>query len=940
MEKTIKIIGARENNLKNVNLEIPRNKLVVFTGLSGSGKSSLAFDTIFAEGQRRYMESLSSYARQFLGQMQKPDVDSIEGLSPAIAIDQKTTSANPRSTVGTITEIYDYLRLLFAHVGVPYCPNCHLPIKPNTIDAIVSQTLKAEEGSKVLIVAPIVRGKKGEFVKLFEGFKKSGYVRVKVDGEIYTLDEEIKLDRQKKHDISVVVDRLVIREDVKTRLTDSIETALKLADGIVIIIINDQEKFYSTKHSCSECGFAFSEISPRLFSFNTPFGACPECSGIGYKMVIDENLVVKHPELSISQGAISVSGWTDGGFSKMYMSALAKKYKFSLNTPFCELPKEIKDIIFYGTNGEQLDLEYSSDRFSGEYKGEFEGIINNLMRRYRSSQSDYIKQDIERYMVPTPCDMCHGKRLSKEALSVYIEGKNIADVTDLSVVELGLWLDGLNLSAKEKKISADIIKEIKARAKFLKDVGLEYLNLSRTAGTLSGGEAQRIRLASQIGSALVGVLYVLDEPSIGLHPRDTQKLIKTLEHLRDLGNSVIVVEHDDETIKSADFIVDVGPKAGVHGGEIVATGTVKDIMNCEKSITGQYLSGKKKIEIPKKRKQPDGRYVTIKGASEHNLKNIDVKFPVGLLTVVTGVSGSGKSSLVNDILYPVLATKLNGATKLAEGKNKGVLGTEYLDKVVVIDQTPIGRTPRSNPATYTGLFTPIRELFASTQDAKVRGYTASRFSFNVKGGRCEACGGDGLHKIEMHFLPDVYVTCDECHGKRYNSETLEVKFKGKSINDILEMTVEDALKLFENIPSISNKLQTLYDVGLSYIKLGQSATTLSGGEAQRVKLGTELAKRATGKTMYILDEPTTGLSTYDVHKLTKILQRLVEGGNTVVVIEHNLDVIKIADHVIDLGPEGGDNGGTIVCEGTPEEVAKCKKSYTGQALISVLEETN
>lgn len=940
MEKTIKITGARENNLKNVNLEIPRNKLVVFTGLSGSGKSSLAFDTIFAEGQRRYMESLSSYARQFLGQMQKPDVDNIEGLSPAIAIDQKTTSANPRSTVGTITEIYDYLRLLFAHVGVPYCPNCHLPIKPNTVDAIVSQTLKAEEGSKVLVIAPIVRGKKGEFVKLFEGFKKSGYVRVKVDGEIYTLDEEIKLDRQKKHDISVVVDRLVIREDVKTRLTDSIETALKLADGIVTIVINDQEKFYSTKHSCSECGFAFSEISPRLFSFNTPFGACPECSGIGYKMIIDENLVVKHPELSIAQGAISVSGWTDGGFSKMYMNALAKKYKFSLNTPFVELPKEIKDIIFYGTNGEQLDLEYSSDRFSGEYKGEFEGIINNLMRRYRSSQSDFIKQDIERYMIPTPCDLCHGKRLSKEALFVLIEGKNIADVTDMSVVELGLWLDGLNLSAKEKKISADIIKEIKARAKFLKDVGLEYLNLSRTAGTLSGGEAQRIRLASQIGSALVGVLYVLDEPSIGLHPRDTQKLIKTLEHLRDLGNSVIVVEHDDETIKSADFIVDVGPKAGVHGGEIVATGTVQDIINCEKSITGQYLSGRKKIEIPKKRKQPDGRYIKIMGASEHNLKNIDVKIPVGLLTVVTGVSGSGKSSLVNDILYPVLATRLNGATKLYEGKNKGVVGTEYLDKVVVIDQTPIGRTPRSNPATYTGLFTPIRELFASTQDAKVRGYTASRFSFNVKGGRCEACGGDGLHKIEMHFLPDVYVTCDECHGKRYNSETLEVKYKGKSINDVLEMTVEDALKLFENIPSIANKLQTLYDVGLSYIKLGQSATTLSGGEAQRVKLGTELAKRATGKTMYILDEPTTGLSTYDVHKLTKILQRLVEGGNTVVVIEHNLDVIKIADHIIDLGPEGGDNGGTIVCEGTPEEVAKCKESYTGQALISVLKETN
>lgn len=937
MEKTIKITGARENNLKNVNLEIPRNKLVVFTGLSGSGKSSLAFDTIFAEGQRRYMESLSSYARQFLGQMQKPDVDSIEGLSPAIAIDQKTTSANPRSTVGTITEIYDYLRLLFAHVGVPYCPNCHIPIKPNTVDSIAKSVLKAEEGSKVLVIAPIVRGKKGEFVKLFEGFKKSGYVRVQVDGEIYSLDEEISLDRQKKHTISVVVDRLIVREDVKTRLVDSIETALKLSDGLVTIVIDDKEKLYSTKHSCSECGFSFSEVSPRLFSFNTPFGACPECSGIGYKMVIDENLIVKHPELSINQGAISVSGWTDGGFSKMYMSALSKKYKFSLNTPFIELPREIKDIIFYGTNGEELDLEYSSDRFSGEYKGEFEGIINNLMRRYRSSQSEFIKQDIERFMVSTECDMCHGKRLSKEALSVFIEEKNISDVTDLSVVDLVSWINNLQLSAKDKKISEDILKEIKSRAKFLKDVGLEYLTLSRTAGTLSGGEAQRIRLASQIGSALVGVLYVLDEPSIGLHPRDTQKLIKTLEHLRDLGNSVIVVEHDEETIRSADFIVDVGPKAGVHGGEIVASGTVQDIMNCEKSLTGQYLSGKKQIEIPKTRKQPDGRYVTIKGAREHNLKNIDVKFPVGLLTVVTGVSGSGKSSLVNDILYPVLATKLNGASKLVEGKNNGVLGTEYLDKVVVIDQTPIGRTPRSNPATYTGVFTPIRELFASTQDAKIRGYNASRFSFNVKGGRCEACGGDGLHKIEMHFLPDVYVTCDECHGNRYNSETLEVKYKGKSINDVLEMTVEDALKLFENIPAIANKLQTLYDVGLSYIKLGQSATTLSGGEAQRVKLGTELSKRATGKTMYILDEPTTGLSTYDVHKLTKILQRLVDSGNTVVVIEHNLDVIKIADHVIDLGPEGGENGGTVVCTGTPEEVANCRQSYTGKALKEILD---
>jgi len=938
MEKTIKITGAKENNLKNVNLEIPRNKLVVFTGLSGSGKSSLAFDTIFAEGQRRYMESLSSYARQFLGQMQKPDVDSIEGLSPAIAIDQKTTSSNPRSTVGTITEIYDYFRLLFAHIGIPHCPNCHTAIKPTTIDNIVSSTLKAEQGSKILVIAPVIRGKKGEYQKLFESFKKSGYVRVKVDGEIMNLDEEIKLDKQKKHSISVVIDRLVMREDIKSRLTDSIENALKLAEGIVIMDIDGVEKLYSTKHSCSECGFSFSEISPRLFSFNTPFGACEECSGIGYKMEIDENLIVKHPELSLNEGSVSVSGWTDGGFSKMYLAALSKKYKFSLNTPFGELPREIRDIIFYGTRGEELDLEYNSERFSGSYKGEFEGIINNLMRRYRSSQSDFIKADIERYMVPTPCAKCHGKRLSKAALSVFIDGKNIADVTDMSVVEIKKWLDNLDLSAREKKISGDIFKEIKSRIKFLKDVGLEYLSLSRSAGTLSGGEAQRIRLASQIGSALVGVLYVLDEPSIGLHPRDTHKLIKTLEHLRDLGNSVIVVEHDEDTMRAADFIVDVGPKAGVHGGQIVATGSPEDIMSNENSITGKYLSGRKKIEIPKVRKKCDGRYVTIRGASEHNLKDIDVKFPIGLLTVVTGVSGSGKSSLVNDILYPSLATRLNRATKLLEGKNRGVEGVEYLDKVVVIDQTPIGRTPRSNPATYTGLFTPIRELFASTQDAKIRGYSSGRFSFNVKGGRCEACGGDGLHKIEMHFLPDVYVTCDECHGKRYNSETLEVKYKGYNINDILEMTVENALKVFENIPTIANKLQTLYDVGMGYIKLGQSATTLSGGEAQRIKLATELSKRATGKTMYILDEPTTGLSAYDVHKLTKILQRLVDGGNTVVVIEHNLDVIKIADYVIDLGPEGGDMGGTIVAEGTPEEVSKVSTSYTGAALKSVLTE--
>lgn len=940
MDEKIRVFGARENNLKNVNLEIPRNKFVVFTGLSGSGKSSLAFDTIFAEGQRRYMESLSSYARQFLGQMQKPDVDQIDGLSPSIAIDQKTTSSNPRSTVGTVTEIYDYFRLLFAHIGVPYCPNCHTPIKPSTVDSIAKQALSASEGAKIMVIAPAVRGKKGEFSKLFESFKKSGFMRAKVDGEVLSLDDEIKLDKKKKHDISVVVDRLIKRDDIKSRLIESIETALKFSDGLVIIDTDGKEKLYSTKHACSTCGFSFSEVSPRLLSFNTPFGACPECSGIGYKLVVDENLVVKHPELSLNDGAISVSGWTDGGFSKMYFRALSNKYGFSLNTPYKDLPKEIKDIILYGTHGEEVDLEYSSDRFTGAYKSDFEGIIPNLERRYQKASSDFIKQDIERYMVHKPCDLCHGRRLSKEALSIYIADKNIADVTDMSVTKIVEWLDALKLSEKEAKISESIIKEIRARLKFLSDVGLEYLMLSRSSGTLSGGEAQRIRLASQIGSALVGVLYVLDEPSIGLHPRDTHKLIKTLTKLRDLGNSVIVVEHDEDTIRSADYIVDVGPKAGVHGGEIVAQGTLEDIIASERSITGKYLSGEKRIEVPKKRRKPNGKFIEVKGASVHNLKNIDVKFPLGLLNVVTGVSGSGKSSLVNEILYPVLATRLNGATKIDAGTHKELLGYENLDKVVVIDQSPIGRTPRSNPATYTGVFTPIRELFASTLDAKAKGYTASRFSFNVKGGRCEACGGDGLHKIEMHFLPDVYVTCEECHGKRYNSETLEVKYKGKSINDVLEMTVEDALKLFENIPTIKNKLQTLYDVGLGYIKLGQSATTLSGGEAQRVKLGTELSKRATGKTMYILDEPTTGLSTYDVHKLVKILNRLVDSGNTVVVIEHNTDIMKIADNIIDLGPEGGDAGGNIVAIGTPEEVAKCEKSYTGGVLKSILESEN
>lgn len=940
MDEKIRVFGARENNLKNVNLEIPRNKFVVFTGLSGSGKSSLAFDTIFAEGQRRYMESLSSYARQFLGQMQKPDVDQIDGLSPSIAIDQKTTSSNPRSTVGTVTEIYDYFRLLFAHIGVPYCPNCHTPIKPSTVDSIAKQALSASEGAKIMVIAPAVRGKKGEFAKLFESFKKSGFMRAKVDGEVLSLDDEIKLDKKKKHDISVVVDRLIKRDDIKSRLIESIETALKFSDGLVIIDTDGKEKLYSTKHACSTCGFSFPEVSPRLLSFNTPFGACPECLGIGYKLVVDENLVVKHPELSLNDGAISVSGWTDGGFSKMYFRALSNRYGFSLNTPYKDLPKEIKDIILYGTHGEEVDLEYSSDRFTGAYKSDFEGIIPNLERRYQKASSDFIKQDIERYMVHKPCDLCHGRRLSKEALSIYIADKNIADVTDMSVTKIVEWLDSLKLSEKEAKISESIIKEIRARLKFLSDVGLEYLTLSRSSGTLSGGEAQRIRLASQIGSALVGVLYVLDEPSIGLHPRDTHKLIKTLTKLRDLGNSVIVVEHDEDTIRSADYIVDVGPKAGVHGGEIVAQGTLEDIIASERSITGKYLSGEKRIEVPKKRRKPNGKFIEIKGASVHNLKNIDVKFPLGLLNVVTGVSGSGKSSLVNEILYPVLATRLNGATKIDAGTHKELLGYENLDKVVVIDQSPIGRTPRSNPATYTGVFTPIRELFASTLDAKAKGYTASRFSFNVKGGRCEACGGDGLHKIEMHFLPDVYVTCEECHGKRYNSETLEVKYKGKSINDVLEMTVEDALKLFENIPTIKNKLQTLYDVGLGYIKLGQSATTLSGGEAQRVKLGTELSKRATGKTMYILDEPTTGLSTYDVHKLVKILNRLVDSGNTVVVIEHNTDIMKIADNIIDLGPEGGDAGGNIVAIGTPEEVAKCEKSYTGGVLKSILESEN
>ncbi len=935
MKECIEIYGAKENNLKNIDVTIPRNKLVVFTGLSGSGKSSLAFDTIFAEGQRRYMESLSSYARQFLGQMQKPDVEKIEGLSPAIAIDQKTTSSNPRSTVGTVTEIYDYMRLLFAHLGTPYCPNCGTPISPSSIDAIIEKVLSYAEGTKIMVIAPVIRNRKGEFGKMFENFAKLGYVRVKVDGEIYTLDQEIKLDKQKKHNIFVVIDRLVIKDNIRSRLAESIETALKLAEDIVIIDFNGKEELFSTRHSCPECGFSFSEITPRLFSFNTPLGACPTCSGIGYKMEIDENLLFKDKSKSLNEGNFMSINWFNGDYFYKYLTALSKKYKFSLDTPIQDLPKDIYDMILYGNNGEELQVKYQTNNFSGEFKGSFEGIINNLYRRYRETNSEFIKSEIERYMVSKPCPTCHGKRLNKQALSVKIDGLNIAQVCDMSVVEINDWLNNLPLNKKQQQIGEGIFKEIKARCKFLIDVGLDYLTLSRSAGTLSGGEAQRIRLATQIGSGLVGVVYILDEPSIGLHSRDTQRLIKTLTNLRDLGNTVIVVEHDEDTIMAADYIVDVGPKAGVHGGTIVATGTPQQIMACEKSLTGQYLSGKRKIAVPKKRRPMTDNYLEIIGAKQHNLKNVDVKIPLGLFTAVTGVSGSGKSSLINDILYPALANKLNKAN-LMQGDYKEIKGIENLDKVVVIDQSPIGRTPRSNPATYTGVFTQIRELFAKTPEAKAKGYGAGRFSFNIKGGRCEACGGDGVLKVEMHFLPDVYVTCDECHGKRYNYDTLQITYKGKNINDVLEMTVEDALKYFENIPSILNKIQTLYDVGLGYIKLGQPATTLSGGEAQRVKLATELSKRATGKTMYILDEPTTGLHTYDVDKLISILQRLVSGGNTVLVIEHNLDMIKVADYIIDLGPDGGTRGGKVIATGSPEEIAKNKKSITGKFLEKVL----
>lgn len=941
MKDKIVIKGARAHNLKNVDLTIPRDQLVVFTGVSGSGKSSLAFDTIYAEGQRRYVESLSSYARQFLGQMEKPDVDLIEGLSPAISIDQKTTSHNPRSTVGTVTEIYDYLRLLYARIGIPHCPKCGKEIKKQTIDQIVDRIMELPERTKLQLLAPVVRGRKGEHVKLLEDAKKSGYVRVRVDGILYDLSEKIELEKNKKHNIEIVVDRLMVKEGMQMRLTESIETASALSGGLLIVDVNqgEDELLFSQSFSCPDCGVDLMEIEPRMFSFNNPSGACPTCTGLGMQMKFDEQLIVPNEELSIMQGAITAPGYNSvnakGSMSKVLFDALAAKYGFSLETPFKDLPRKIKDIIFYGTK-EKLRITYSNVRGTGTYDYAFEGVINTLRRRYNET-SEAMRAEFEEYMTNIECPDCHGKRLRPEVLAITVNGKNISEVTELSIGKMQEFFQSLTLTERENMIAERILKEIHARVGFLIDVGLEYLTLSRTAGTLSGGESQRIRLATQIGSGLVGVVYILDEPSIGLHQRDNDKLLATLKHLRDIGNSLIVVEHDEDTMRAADFVVDIGPGAGRGGGEIVAAGSVEEIMAVERSVTGAYLSGRKKIEVPKERRPfVQDHKLVIKGAAENNLKNIDVEIPLGVFTCVTGVSGSGKSSLINEILYKRLAKELNRA-KTRAGRHEEMLGLEKLDKVINIDQSPIGRTPRSNPATYTGLFDMIRDVFAQTTEAKVRGYQKGRFSFNVKGGRCEACSGDGIVKIEMHFLPDIYVPCEVCHGKRYNRETLEVKYKGKTISDVLDMTVEEALQFFENIPRIKNKLQTLYDVGLSYVQLGQSSTTLSGGEAQRVKLATELSRKSTGKTVYILDEPTTGLHTADVHKLVQILQRLTEGGNTVIVIEHNLDVIKTADYIIDLGPEGGDGGGTIVAVGTPEEICRVSASYTGKYLKPLLD---
>ena len=938
--KYIKIRGANEHNLKNIDLDIPRNELVVLTGLSGSGKSSLAFDTIYAEGQRRYMESLSSYARQFLGQMEKPDVESIEGLSPAISIDQKSTNRNPRSTVGTVTEIYDYFRLLYARVGIPHCPNCGKEIKKQTVDQMVDQIMELPERTKIQLLAPVVRGRKGTHAKLLERAGKSGYVRARIDGNLYELSEEIQLDKNIKHNIEIIVDRLVVKPGIEKRLTDSIEDVLHLAEGLMTVDVIDGEPInFSQSFSCPDCGISIAEIEPRSFSFNNPFGACPECFGLGYKMEFDEDLMIPDKSLSISQGAITVLGWqscTDKkSFTYALLDALSQEYGFSLDTPFQKYPRKIQDLLIHGTGGREVKVHYRGQRGEGVYDVAFEGLIKNVERRYRETSSETMKAEYEEFMRITPCHKCGGQRLKPEALAVTVGGKNIAEVTALSVEKLQGFLQKLKLNKQQMLIGGQILKEIQARTRFLMDVGLDYLTLSRATGTLSGGEAQRIRLATQIGSGLVGVAYILDEPSIGLHQRDNDKLLATLKHLRDLGNSVLVVEHDEDTMREADYIVDIGPGAGEHGGEVVAAGTAQEIMANPESITGAYLSGRKKIPVPDHRAVPSG-WLKVTGARENNLKNIDVKIPLGIMTCVTGVSGSGKSSLINEIVYKRLARELNRARTIP-GKHKDIKGMEQLDKVIAIDQSPIGRTPRSNPATYTGVFDLIRDLFAATPDAKARGYKKGRFSFNVKGGRCEACSGDGILKIEMHFLPDVYVPCEVCHGKRYNRETLEVKYKGKSIYDVLNMTVEEALRFFDHVPSIRRKMETLYDVGLSYIRLGQPSTELSGGEAQRIKLAAELSKRSTGKTIYILDEPTTGLHFADVHKLTEILHRLAADGNTVIVIEHNLDVIKTADYIIDMGPEGGDGGGTVIVQGTPEEVADCPRSYTGKYIRAMLD---